>query len=266
MAEDVRLYADFFRHPKTALLERLLGVEGPYRALQLIAAVADSYPEGSLSGKTDLFIEALAGWAGASGAFILAMSQAGFIDGAEMNRSMHNWAKRQPWVVDRPRRQAQGLQAIQKRWNKKQSNKSRSDDLATAQSKGTHTDAEWRALVQVYGTVCAYCSGNPPLTKDHIVPIAWRDDPRATDSIENLQPLCQSCNSRKTTNIDEQWIRIYLERRPPNWEATLRQTLECWRYPEYSRSNTPSRQPLETTPKARTIDVRRPVQNVAVGS
>lgn len=264
MAEDVRLYADFFRHPKTALLERLLGVEGPYRALQLIAAVADSYPEGSLVGKTDPFIEALAGWTGTGGAFVLAMSQAGFIDGAEMNRGMHNWAKRQPWVVDRPRRQAQGLQAIQKRWDKKRHNRNRTDDLEIARSKGAHAEEEWRELVSIYGHVCARCSGDPPITKDHIVPISWRDDPRASDSIENLQPLCSRCNSQKGGKTDEDQIASDLLRRPPNWERILHESLAA-KYSQYSRSNTPSRQPIEAKPKTRTLELRRPVQNTAVG-
>jgi 5-methylcytosine-specific restriction endonuclease McrA len=60
---------------------------------------------------------------------------------------------------------------------------------------GRHTDQEWLDLCVEYGHKCPSCGKSKPLTKDHIVPIAKG----GTDSIDNIQPLCRSCNSIKGT-------------------------------------------------------------------
>lgn len=61
-------------------------------------------------------------------------------------------------------------------------------------SGGSYTAAEWSALVNHYGNKCLCCGRDDlPLTVDHVIPIAkgGRSD------INNLQPLCKACNSRK---------------------------------------------------------------------
>lgn len=58
---------------------------------------------------------------------------------------------------------------------------------------GRHTMKEWIALKEQYNNKCAICQGTKPLTRDHIVPLSKG----GTDDISNIQPLCQSCNSRK---------------------------------------------------------------------
>lgn len=59
---------------------------------------------------------------------------------------------------------------------------------------GSFTTMEWRALCGWFGGVCLSC-GNSELTVDHVVPIHMG----GRNSIENLQPLCRSCNSSKGT-------------------------------------------------------------------
>ena len=61
---------------------------------------------------------------------------------------------------------------------------------------GNHTLKEWNELKESYGDVCAYCKMPKKLTKDHIIPIS-KD---GTDYIENIQPLCHNCNSKKWAN------------------------------------------------------------------
>lgn len=61
---------------------------------------------------------------------------------------------------------------------------------------GTHSFAEWEALKARYNFKCLRCERSEPevrLTQDHIVPVAKG----GTNSIDNIQPLCKSCNSKK---------------------------------------------------------------------
>ncbi len=60
-------------------------------------------------------------------------------------------------------------------------------------SVGSHTKDEWESLCIKHDGRCAMCGEKTKLTKDHIIPVAnW-----GTNYIGNIQPLCQSCNSRK---------------------------------------------------------------------
>jgi hypothetical protein len=64
-----------------------------------------------------------------------------------------------------------------------------------------HTAAEWRALVAQHNYRCLCCKqpGTPanPITKDHVIPRIKN----GADTIDNIQPLCKRCNSRKGTKI-----------------------------------------------------------------
>lgn len=65
---------------------------------------------------------------------------------------------------------------------------------------GSHTAEEWRILKATYDHRCLSCDKQEPdikLTKDHVISI----DAGGPDSIENIQPLCQRCNSRKSRGI-----------------------------------------------------------------
>ena len=58
---------------------------------------------------------------------------------------------------------------------------------------GVYTKQEWDQLCEYFGHVCVCCYETKPLTRDHVVPLSKG----GTNTIENLQPLCKSCNSRK---------------------------------------------------------------------
>jgi 5-methylcytosine-specific restriction endonuclease McrA len=64
---------------------------------------------------------------------------------------------------------------------------------------GSYTKEEWRALKQRYGSKCLRCKRKRRLTPDHVVPIAKG----GTSNIDNIQPLCQPCNSQKGTKITD---------------------------------------------------------------
>ena len=69
-------------------------------------------------------------------------------------------------------------------------------------AEGFHTNAEWEALKAKHNYACLRCGKQVPtisLTRDHVKPLILG----GTDYIDNIQPLCHSCNSQKNdTEID----------------------------------------------------------------
>ena len=62
---------------------------------------------------------------------------------------------------------------------------------------GIFTLQEWQQVLATYGENCLACGSDDPPTIDHVVPISKG----GSNTIENIQPLCQSCNSRKHTKV-----------------------------------------------------------------
>jgi 5-methylcytosine-specific restriction endonuclease McrA len=66
---------------------------------------------------------------------------------------------------------------------------------------GSFTGAEWRALLQRWGDVCAYDGAPGPLEADHRTPLSRG----GTNYIDNILPACRSCNGRKHTMTEEEF-------------------------------------------------------------
>jgi len=67
-------------------------------------------------------------------------------------------------------------------------------------SYGNHTFEQWEELKKKYNYTCLSCNKKEPeikLTEDHVVPLSKG----GSDYIENIQPLCRKCNSKKLTKI-----------------------------------------------------------------
>lgn len=72
--------------------------------------------------------------------------------------------------------------------------------LRLLKNGGFHSLAEWETLKAQYNWTCPSCGKAEPeiiLTKDHIIPALKG----GSNNIENLQPLCRPCNSRKHSKI-----------------------------------------------------------------
>ncbi len=63
-------------------------------------------------------------------------------------------------------------------------------------AEGNHTFGDWVNLKARYNWTCPCCKKKEPdikLAEDHIVPLTKG----GSNNIENIQPLCKSCNSKK---------------------------------------------------------------------
>ena len=81
--------------------------------------------------------------------------------------------------------------------------------LSEARAKATHTKEEWALMLAICGPACLRCGSTSSLVKDHIVPIYAG----GSDGIENLQPLCKSCNCAKGPD--------QTDHRPEDWRERL---------------------------------------------
>lgn len=70
-----------------------------------------------------------------------------------------------------------------------------------AGADGTHTAAQWEALLRSWGG-CAYCGvTGVPLTRDHRVPLRRG----GSNDITSIVPACRSCNCRKGTLTEDEF-------------------------------------------------------------
>lgn len=66
--------------------------------------------------------------------------------------------------------------------------------------KGYHSPKEWEGLKEKHNFTCVGCGKKEPeikLTKDHIISVLMG----GTNWINNIQPLCKYCNSRKGARV-----------------------------------------------------------------
>jgi 5-methylcytosine-specific restriction endonuclease McrA len=93
---------------------------------------------------------------------------------------------------------------------KKRNNQLRKERILESRKKGTHTVDEWCAILDEVDGRCVRCKSETySLQKDHIIPIYIG----GSDGVDNLQPLCKSCNTKKTGE-DFNWLEF---RRKNGW-------------------------------------------------
>lgn len=81
------------------------------------------------------------------------------------------------------------------------------------EAEGDYTPEEWLSLKQRYGDRCLKCGAHESevkITPDHIVPLFQG----GANSIDNIQPLCWSCNAAKGAEVAD--YRPHAERDDEN--------------------------------------------------
>lgn len=85
-------------------------------------------------------------------------------------------------------------------WNNLSNSEKRRERLRQARLLGTHTKDEWAEMLEFFEYTCCCCLGEfqglRGVVKDHIIPVYQG----GSDSIKNIQPLCNHCNSSKGPN------------------------------------------------------------------
>jgi len=101
---------------------------------------------------------------------------------------------------NKSKRSASGSKGAASKWGEgsETAKTTRSERLANARRLATHSDDEWQALKSVCGC-CVRCGGDGEIVKDHIKPIYQG----GSDGIDNLQPLCRSCNASKGAESED---------------------------------------------------------------
>ena len=93
--------------------------------------------------------------------------------------------------------------SVASKWNnlKHQNAAKRSERLSAARKIATHTKEEWKEMKDIIGhcVMCGKSADETMLVKDHIIPLYQG----GSDGIDNLQPLCRSCNSRKGADSND---------------------------------------------------------------
>ena len=66
-----------------------------------------------------------------------------------------------------------------------------------AEKKGNITAKEWEEKLKEFNYSCASCGSKEKIEQDHIIPLSKG----GKHEIKNVQPLCRSCNARKSNKI-----------------------------------------------------------------
>jgi hypothetical protein len=116
--DDIRLDINFFEHPKTKRLIRVLGHKGFYALVRLWTSSAKLYPKGVFKDLDEVDIAELAGWDEDPTVFCKGLSdpKINFLEKVEGVYSLHGWEDHQPWIYYQNERSEIARQNARKRW------------------------------------------------------------------------------------------------------------------------------------------------------
>jgi hypothetical protein len=120
---DIRLQVSFRDHPKRTKLERRLGPAGPLAFIDLLLAVAQSKPDGSLRGWSDEDIAIAARWNGKPEEFVSTLAELRFLDRQDDGSySIHDWTEHNGYAAGAQERSERARAAARARWDRRTQN------------------------------------------------------------------------------------------------------------------------------------------------
>lgn len=81
----------------------------------------------------------------------------------------------------------------------KQSRRNAKSIRRTRENTGNVTLKQWKNILNKYNNSCAFCGSTKNIEQDHIIPLSKG----GLHNINNIQPLCRSCNARKSNKVLE---------------------------------------------------------------
>lgn len=130
------------------------------------------------------------------------------------NRARREWASRNPDKLRLKNREyrARNIEAMREKsrayWrnNPEARRANRRNRRARLRAAGGHVSAaEWQSILDRFNGKCAKCGASENIHMDHVVPLAKG----GRHSIDNVQPLCQTCNLRKHTKTEDYRGKMY---------------------------------------------------------
>lgn len=115
-------------------------------------------------------------------------------------------ARARAWEKNNPEK----FRETRRIWNKNNPDKGRRDARNRRARKknsiGKIEKGDWNKILDLYEHKCLCCGSTEDLTLDHVIPLVCG----GSNTIENSQPLCRSCNSKKgTKTIDYRPFHFY---------------------------------------------------------
>jgi 5-methylcytosine-specific restriction endonuclease McrA len=108
-------------------------------------------------------------------------------------------ARGRAWYAADPQRTKQQVAAWRKANPQRVADTNRRHRALKMGGPGYVDPADWLALCDAVGNRCLACGATGALEQDHVIPLSRG----GLHVIENLQPLCRSCNARKHTQATD---------------------------------------------------------------
>jgi hypothetical protein len=109
------------------------------------------------------------------------------------------------WCANNKEKRRERARQEQRRWRANNPDKHRINKLRRRAHKlsasGSFSVKQFKALCVHFKNHCLKCGRPRKMTPDHVIPLSWVDRPEyqgvALNDIDNIQPLCRSCNVDK---------------------------------------------------------------------